>query len=1086
MFQTLKNAALNLLGYIPIIKNFVPEKYKNPHQFSSKTRPELESFHRRANSSKGFSNPAYEETNKLDNKGWSADPLKVRIEKTSTTNNQKDWNTNPYDKEQNFAISKPITQIEEWEKQGKQVVINALGEQKFETIKSSFELNKAINDHIRKRSNNSDSPIDFQPDVIRTATLNSFNALVESYKRTFPIIHDPNLHTEIDPNVYIKLMQDYISRSLSFIIELEGRLMNQVIKIDPNSSDLDIAKAIGLHRELSKSIAETTLRTIMQSFELLPGVAFITEQGREEKIASIIGKELRDSLRTLYLGSKFGIHSKEIVEAFKAKVQKIYIRDDVTVHKSLTILNELQNSIHGSLVQDADVNKHSQEIAQLDASVINHVLENLIKVILKEFVINYDEIDDKQQRTILRPLNYCKNDLAMFLTKSAEIESETQRIINANKSDKVWLSINLNSEHENQNIEQVYSIINNQTNAILGYTNTETIKKIQVPGTQISNYLKGENLNKHFARIIHEVSLVAAIDALAEFRKAKTSPGKALNHHSNFQTIPWLKDFYSEKYKQYLSWVESPQATELETRKISKELCQLGEELHHLGYFDFDDFASDSRYKIAEDTKKLLDRAADHTDMGVLAMTLEIFSTLFSYLEYDEKGPFKPEEVKRIQDLVSFLKKESILIGADGRQVVAPKKPNPLGVAKAEYMKKLVGSRGFLTLNTPIIIKFLEKSLGISGQNQGVITKQDSLLATLLFYVLVKYTPASVNDVDSLKAKAKIFKLCLKLYSRGEDQLPVLYKKLCKQVLGLNDEINAGDPSRGNGLFKSMIIELENKISNYAKQKQEYDEARLRNDSVRAAAVKPPIELYDLLEVYADIENTLRGDTQAAKRIEETLYKLKNISGPLIHGIKEMIKASIQADIHTTVEFVKQLNNEDLTQYTEKLLLDAAANCAKTLLANNIDREGRLIIGDYRKEDQEAIKNFTNLLEYIKHTGYLLNQYGVSRINIRGSTVAAKEDSVIREQIINSIASIKDLLSRKIALIANASTLEEEVFPGQFEAKRTLLELVREPEFRLKPAFGTMLTWIPSDRKLQEAAEAPYIISGFQSERRAA
>lgn len=1057
MFQSLKNAVFGVLGNVPFLKNFVQRKHEAKNDFNSKTRPELEFFHRRLNSNEGFSDP-------IQNLKPKGNITKV------------DWNTNP-DQEP----PKPELKSQEWERDGKEALSSLLSLQKFESIKSSFELNKAISEHIKKPNDNSE--INFHADVISNAALRTFNTLVESYKKTFPVVQDSNPQRKIDPNTYVKLMQNYVSRSLNFVIELEGRIVNQVIKADPNSSDLDIAKAIRLHRELSKSIAEKTLLTIMQSFELLPPI-----EGAES-IVSIIGKEMRDSLRTLYLGSKFGIHSKTIVETFKAQVQKINTRDDTTVSKSLMALQELQNAIHGSLVQDTDTDKHSQEIAQLDSALVNNVLENLIKTILKEFVFRHDEINDKYQKNVLRPLHHCKHDLARFLTRSAEIESETQKIVNANKNDKIWQSINLNSETENQSIEDAYRQINSQTNAILGYTNAENIKKIQVPSAQISSLLKGENLDKHFARILHETSLLAAIDVFCSYHNDKQDASQALTLHPNFETIPWLKDFYNEKHKQYLSWIEDPQNTELVTRRIVKELSKLGDALNKIGYFDFEDFASNARYKIVDEAKKLLNRTANLTDMGVLSMTLEIFSTLFSYLEFDDKGPFKSEEIRGIKELVNFLKEESVLIDTNGKQVVAPKRPNTLGVNRANYMKELVGNTGFLILNTPRIIKFLEQSLN-NKNLESTFARRDSLLATLLFYILVKYTPPTVNNIDSLKAKTKIFRLALKLYSKGKEGLPVLYQKLCRQVLGLNDTLTAHDPSLGLGLFKSMIIDLESKISEYPKQQQIYKEAlyeavfKKTDESYnKARSLKPSIELADLLDVYSDIESALQEYGESAINIENTLSKLKNIPGPLIKGSKEMIKTLISSDIdaidiHRIVKFVKESADEDLIHYTEKLLLNTATQYAQALLSKNLDNKNRLIILD---SDQNGINNLIYLLEHIKHTGYLLNRYDVSKINIRASTVAAKEEPAVQRQIINNISLIKNLLSRKIALIADAATLEEEVFPGQFEAKRTLLELIKEPEFNFKPAFGSILSWIPSDAKLQEAQEAPYIITGLES-----
>ncbi len=1049
MLLALKNVTLSLLGRIPFINRFVPEKYKQNSQIQNLDRTELEDMH------------------KNTELGDFTIPISAKNESSTETSNIK-------------QISTPTSS------EGKRRFREILEHSNLSIIEGLPTLINDINNSIQRTNLDPKGRIQFQEESIANKASNTLNALIANYHNKFPLIEKANaadLRPEERMEIYeqyVELMQGYINQALEFIVELNNRIIYRTATLDSSINNQHIAEAFQKARDISSAIATKAWNALYASFKQLPQESLETREGPIH-ITQYISQRLKNELSTLYTASNFGIHSIDLINAFKDEVQQealtgLNSSSHTNIHNALATIETLHEAMHGSILWNGSSNA-SLALAQLDPELINRIRQTLVTTIVKEFNMRHDDIPDSAQKTLSRSLVNTKKDLADCLSKIAKQEVKTMTLMEEASQSKTLKNLGLTVEQER--IKEEYQKLNSCKD-LLGRTNNEHIMGQLYHGKPIVDELtiKGNSDRIDFERLIYETSLLALMDVIAQNRG--TARSYSIDESTaNFKTVPWLKSFYEERCTEYKSWIESTQVTELPTRQLAKELARLGSELHELSneshpWFSFSDFCN--RYKIKDLGDAMLERISDLTNTGVLALQLELFSLLFTYLRPGEQKGLTDEDVKKINDMTEFILEQSILKDEKGKQVIAPKAPNSLGVNKYIEMLSLVGNRGSLIVNTKPVLKFLLNSLGIENGKTKLLSEQstetkNSMLAALLFYVLIKHLPERSNSIDSLLKRQEIFTTLVDNYKTLTQELPVLQPKVVKQSLGLT-ESGAPHPFR-EGVIVSICQDLERHLKEYpvnAKLFQETEQQRKQLDDefhqTHDAHLSPeidrlriqerklrPITLANLLTVYEKIHDCINRNPETIKNIESTLSKVKQFKAPILKDIREYVANLIDVEPETIINFVKSSANKELQSFTKKLLISQAAKAAQELAASNTNKHGIIEISD---NDEVAIRKYSKILNLVKYTAFLVSHYGAKEVSINSSGIS-NEDQRLRSEIINRINAVSELLRKNVLLLVDDSRINEEVFIGQLEAKRELVELLEE--FKIKSAIDHKVAW---------------------------
>ncbi|MDD9897494.1 MAG: hypothetical protein OXU45_00695 [Candidatus Melainabacteria bacterium] len=937
------------------------------------------------------------------------------------------------------------------------------------------ELDTAIAQVERFQRNNPNSKIGFKTDHIQPPAADLVTDLVTQLRDSIKSIQYSQDDLEARES-FVEAFNQFFSKVIELSLEVSNKVLKQTLELDDSITDFNIAEAMTENREISKAICARALELLNEDGPKaltaeLPGAVIPTKTGDIDFI-DYLKLELADEIKTLSLGAQFGIQSKELVECFKEQTQEINMESDKTCHQSCQTLLEVQKAIQGSVLQTrGQVELQNPEIGELDSKLTSRGLDLLLDSIFAEYQLRHDDIRDEHQEDEFTGLHATKLELAQLLTGLSKIQRNVQEEVQINKAKPIWGSTSL--EGGSINTLAKYEELH-RTDEMLGITNEETILGRTFPGRQIVKTLEfddadANNMRENFERLIFEVSLVALIDAISTYRGVKPA-NELYMLHPNFETIPWLKDFYQNKIDEYNSMFESTQVTTMEMRSLAKELAKLGTELYSISssshpLFELADLCSERRYDITNAANLMLKRVAKMTDIGKLALHLELASSLFANLEPGQDHRLDADEVKRIKDLIEFLEEETKLIDENGEQVIAPLEDsqgrNEIGMAKFKEIQELIGSRGYLMLNTPLIIKFLTNSLESDslkpqiGDGQS-IENRNSILASVLFYTLVKFLPENSDDIDSLRARAQVYKTLLFINSKGKRYVPILFDKMKKQALGLQEDLQTPHRDDREGVFMSLSKDLENKLLNYPEQ-------------------AGSISLRSMLDLYVDLDSFSQEHQEAVQEAEAILAQTKGFKGPLLKGIKSIIAAVLETDTATVVEFVKDQNNQELSDFTYRLLINKAGNKARELIKDNVrkDKDGdeNLVVFD---QSETSLKALVDILIYCKQAAFLRDKYQLKAVHMRANT---NDD-----QFNKDIASLERLMNYPTILTTDPSKKNIEEFPGQARIKTLLTELLSEKEFGFRPRIGNHFDWQDLNNledKIEEAKETEYVFTTF-------
>lgn len=909
-----------------------------------------------------------------------------------------------------------------------------------------------LEQHIKKIGAN--TPVEFKTNLLINSTLKFFNNLSDSFKKKLDLLNSA-VFTDKSHLAYIELLSDFTTEAKRLILEVSDTIMQKTASLD-GVSDVDIANSLLVCKELSKSIAKQTLNTVIEGTLELPLDVELTSKDGKTSIGlrELISSEFEHEFLSLHLASQFGMHSKQAIDGFMTRIEHPKNKLGTDLYENLIIINKLQEAIHGSVLQDRnDPGYRSNEIAILNLSILKDSLTELIKIIIKSMELRKERsLRAEKYHEMIKLYEESEKDIKDFLFKCGAVEKTVlDQALNIEK-DSLWEQLGISPEGIGTSIKSTYQHANSLIN-YLGEMQSEEILGYEIKGTSVLNLFNSSNTDNdvHFKRLILEISLLAALDAINTHRKnkpadddftatKKSNDGNILPATKNFTSIPWLKSLYESRYN-YFSDLIKRDPSEYKTALIAIELSKLGNELHKTKYFTAKSFFS--RYGIDKYGDHMVNTMGGMTDIGKMALNIDLFSNLFSYLDTKEYGNLSSDEIQNIKSLIKYLRKECEIIDDNGQVIYDPPPNNKPAKRTYDKMRAIFADRGFLTLNSPLLISFLRDTFGRNDPldkplSQESFASKNRVLASWLFYMLVKFLPEHSNDTDSLKARVQIFRQLMdEKFQSKERVLEPLFKKMARQARGISEDGDYPNEYGRRGVIKSLCLELENKIQKYA------------NGETCS------IPLADLLEQYHIIEKCIHKNPKSKAKILEIQKNIFKNNDPLLKPLADSLINIMDADPIQVVQFAKHKSQENplLCDRLAHQLLNKISNLCSQI---KFERDSTIIIKD---SDQNQIERLSKILEYSIYLGYLLNNLNQNYTNIQASDF--KDPSARTEVIQGQLQTLNRIINSQVLLQHDEKYPNEiEAFPNQLDSKNKLLHLLNKPYFKINPALGNNFAWL--------------------------
>ncbi len=936
---------------------------------------------------------------------------------------------------------------------GTESIAQIVKEHKSAAFEHYPEALRDIQSKIIKTGTDEQSMVDFKPSLLTTEARKLMNTLVALFQQKLIILNNANT---LDAKTYIDLYNLFYRQAHDLILDVNNAVLQKTLELH-HCNDLDIAKALVVSRDLSKQLARVALESIRDSYKVLPQIPITTEANQVVDLRAVIDKSSRTYLRNLYLASKFGMHSKSVIESFKAATKVLPKGSDQSLHFTLQVLSNLQNATQGAVLLNYEHGKlKSSEAHLFDPAITHDVTQALITNTIENFQLCNDERLTLEKLESTNITNFNDRNLRKFLSDANVVEVNMLEAISKLGTDPLLQQLGLNPEDEADNCAQIYGVQDlssreSSVSQLLGTLSDDSILGSKPPSRKLVDLMGSDNHSqKQFRRLIVEVSLAAAMDVVVNQRygtKYQSTMSK------DFETIPWMADLYKERKAFYQSMIRT-NTQELSTAEIILEMSKLGKELHQIGLFAVEDFFE--RYQMQESGGKLLDMVSDLTDVGVAALMLDLFSNLFSYLQHEEGSSLAPITVDRLKTLIRYLKNELTVYDDQGRRLIAPKRPNDFAVKVYNKMHTLMADGVELKLDSELIIDFLEDSLGLVSRRGGMVhgnatTKAKHVnLASLLFYNLIKFAPERSNDMPSLEARIDILKVLIRQDLQQYQKVPgVLYKKWELQALGQSEHGNFPSTNGRQGIIKSLCDDLDSKVDDYIHGRP------------------CPIPLAELIGAYARVEKIFADNPTARDKATLKINELhKTPAKPLLRGLANVLNDLSKVDSTLVVDFVRSRHDANLmTRLKQNLLTDLGKSAGDILGKHHDPKTSVLVIND---NDQEAITSLTKFLEKAQDLAEAVKPAGSSEtIPVMLDIFMQGQSKTEQVAIQKYFQAFKQVLTSSVILRLETGIRNDvEAFPGQYEAKNRLLYLLNQFK-SMPPYLGIKHTWL-NDKAIQK------------------
>jgi hypothetical protein len=849
---------------------------------------------------------------------------------------------------------------------------------------------------------------------------------------------------------YVELFNDFILENKRLMKESADQIIINTSEIQ-DANDLDLINALKTSREINKELAKNTLNIVNEKLNNIPIGYEVVIDKNKKNLRELIKSEFQEEYTNLYLKSNFGYHSSEVIHKIFEILEKNNKKTGKDLYENLIVVKKLQEAIHGSLIQSRNVfDSNEYEIGMINPRILKGCYERLIElhfqyIDLRSKIIKKEDYDRKKLEIIGEI-----NDLKEFIYDLGLIENSTTIELKNVNQEPLWIILNINPNEVSNKINESYK----KTiwlEKYLGSMKGENILGFEFSGTHVINLL---NINREekvdqLKRLIYEVSTLAAIQVVLEehfqeknidFSKIRNNDTNVLEATRNFETIPWLKNFYKERVEYYKNLVNKLN-TELRVAPVIKEISKMGKELNKGGLFTTSSFFE--RYGITKEGEKLKSIMGDMTSVGRMSLNIEFITNFMSYLLPDPKSSISNEDMAKIKSLINFLSTESKILDEHGNENFIGHKTSDQNVIKNyNRLKKLIGSKSFLSLNMPLILNFLRKTYGKDPNSDFKVEKnsfeeKNQVLSAWLFYVILKFLPSESNDDESLKARIEIIKPLMDDNFQSEFKVTdSLFKKMIKQARGLSEEGNIPSKQGRKGTIKSLCTDLERHIEKHISGKD-----------------PSPIEISKLLRYYAEVENIFKENPkshQIIKDVQKNIFKNPN---ELLKPLENSLINIYRRYPNKVIEFIIE-QKENNPHYYSKFCMDLISQIDSELKTLPI-KNGKIEIKD---SDEKNIRKFIRIIMDLKNLG-LVNKLPNQDISVLRFDLLSKNRET-QESLNKIIDSIKKALELEVDLIIDNKYLpEEESFKNQYALKNELVKLLRSSKIGFKPHKNLNFNW---------------------------
>jgi hypothetical protein len=839
---------------------------------------------------------------------------------------------------------------------------------------------------------------------------------------------DANNHVK-----YIELWNDYIVENKRLMLEATDQILLSTCQLEL-VNDLDLTSALKVSKDITKEIASICLNTITEQLNNIP-IGFKLENEKTKKnYRDLLKEEYLEDITNLHLMTKFGLFSEEIILRSFSKINKNFSKLGKSLFEDLTIIKNLQDAIHcGLIIKREDLDKNNFRIGMVDREIVKNAFESLTSLYFDYVELRSKYIPQEEYQIKKNQILSGIRDLKNFIYNLGLIENLGLIKLQEDTNENLWNRLGIDKKEVTSTINNTYKKINwlsERTGVIKG----EKILGYEFQDTPVMNLINEANEDRvdQIKRILLEVSIVAGTKVILEARnkdhkkldftqKRYNSNNKVLPATINFESLPWLKDYYNQSVEYYQSLLNK-EVSNFKIAPIIKELSMIGKELRTSKLFTASDFFN--RYGLLEEEDELINLIGEMTDIGRMRLNIDFVSNFLSYLN-DENNILNKQEITNIKLLINYLSKECKVRDKNGKEIYSPTKYEPEIEKVYDKMKNIVGKTSFLSLNTPLIINFLKKTFGKFGEQDKKIIPDsfeanNQVLASWLFYVLVKFLPEKSSDNDALKSRIEIYRTLMDENFQNQAKFNTsLFKKMVKQARGLEENENMASKDNRKGVIKALCLDLENHINSLIK-------GQPSNSNIK-----------NLLNYYQEIENINKRNPKSLNKILEVQKNIFRTNEPLIKPLEESLIKVYEKSPATVLEFVKS-QKEKNPHYLEKFSKDLLNTIEQTL--KNIKINNRKI--SLLDSDQKTISTLVSCYENIINLGYVFNKNSSDQIELVTSLFKTNETE--KQKIQNAIRSIKQFMESKIELKSDSRfSPEEESFENQFELKNRLKQLAR-------------------------------------------
>jgi hypothetical protein len=918
----------------------------------------------------------------------------------------------------------------------------------FQNTPDSKIISSSIKSHIKRIDNSPSSAMNFNETYLIREILAVHNHLTNNFQEDIKKISSEG-NVEKTKEKYLAYVKLYIQQSIRLSLETENLILSRLHEDSIQARDSDIAQALTVSKNISKAIMANVMKAYLTHVNgsEVPSAQY-SKTVDQLALRDMINSELKPTIKVIHLASQFGIHNQTTVEKFLNHLGNLDFSDDIKLSQSLATLIELQQAIHGSVIQDInDLETPSNSLAEIDSKTIKTCFDQLLKSIVGEFENEYFDNASNEAREIYY---YKTRDLYNFLKQIGLKEIEVFMQAKKVAQDEIWRKLNFDPRQEAESINKAYEELN-KTAFFLGEIKEPNLPNGGYASPVLEVFRQESAYKRHFKRTIHEVKLLAGIDAISTYREHKSKDLSFEEKHPNFKSLPWLKGFYEESYEKYLTMIDKDMSIE-KTVDVAHELSLLGHELHRIGFFASDNFFK--RYGIQEYAEKMLEKMGNLTEVGIIAVMIDLYSHLFSYLSPDDKESSFMEvaDIGRLKRLIKYLKQLSTIVDPNTGEVLRnPKRPNQHAIDKYHEMARKIGSKGFLLSETDLILDFFTKAIReetkkkLSNKKYSLLDAKHTILATWLLYLLVKFLPKSSEDIKSLKARVKVLKTLLNDRLQPNREIPsTLYPKINRNLMGykgISDPNNSDKEKERLGIVTEICNEVDSKIK---------DHIQGRGSS---------ISLKDLLYVYEELEEHLQNNPNGTKKALQEKEKNFNNTKPLLTDLSTICSEALETNPALIVQFAKNSKNPNVKLKLANQILEKLEELIDKL---SINHNNELYILD---SDQESINNLTKVLVFSQYLGFLLNTNNAKIINLRPEKILVDSTDIeaTRIKLERRIQKLNEILNSKVLLEQDERYSEtEDAFPdgAQYKAKNSLLDLLSRPGFMIQPSLGKRFQWL--------------------------